>query len=218
MVGAIIRSLFAAMLLAVSGAASGVPPRMPPRDYCTHDRSFVAFRAALRTAVARRDAAFILRTATEDIRYSYGDDGSREGFARAWGLDRPATSRLWAEMAEALRLGCTPDEGPEFIIPAMAQVGDEDTDTDYSLLLVAVRPGAALRAGPSDRSRLIAALRWDVVTIEDRNGEGAWVRVALRDGRRGYVRRALFRSFGGYSAAFQKREGRWRMISFIGGD
>src|SRR5437868_841885 len=103
MVGAIIRSLFVGMLLAVSAAASGVPPRMPPRDYCTHDRSFVAFRAALRTAVARRDAAFILRTATEDIRYSYGDGGSREGFARAWGLDHPASSGLWVELAEALR-------------------------------------------------------------------------------------------------------------------
>jgi hypothetical protein len=46
-------------------------------------------------------------------------------------------------MAEALRLGCTPDEGPDFVIPAMAQVGDEDTDTDYATLMDA----AAISAG-----------------------------------------------------------------------
>jgi hypothetical protein len=205
-------------LLAVPAAVCAAPSRLPPRDYCTHDRSFVAFRVALRSAIARRDAAFILRTATEDIRYSYGDSGSREGFARAWGLDHPATSRLWGEMAEALRLGCTPDEGPNFVIPAMAQVGDEDTDTDYATLMVAVQPGAALRAGPSDSSRLIARLRWDVITLEDRNSRATWARARLADGRRGFIRRALFRGFSDYSAVFARQDGRWRMISFVGGD
>ncbi|MBV9883866.1 MAG: hypothetical protein JO276_12735, partial [Sphingomonadaceae bacterium] len=155
------RSLLPLPLLALSGAAVAVPPRLPPHDYCTRDRSFVAFRRALNEAVARRDAAFILRMADDDIRYSYGDSSGREGFARFWHLDRPATSGLWRELREALGLGCVPDEGGDFVMPGMNQVGDEDMDTDYTLLLVAVRPGAALRRGPSESSPIIARLRWD---------------------------------------------------------
>jgi hypothetical protein len=215
-----ISRLFAVPLLAMAASAFAVPPRMPPRDYCTHDRSFVAFRAALRAAVARRDAAFILRIAGDDIRYSYGDDDppGPAGFAQAWELDHPATSPLWRELEAALRLGCTPNEGPEFVIPAMNQVGDEDMDTDYGTLMVAVRPGAALRTGPSDSSRRIARLRWDVVTLEDRNSRAPWVRARLANGRRGYVRRSLLRGFNDYCAVFAKQDGRWRMISFMGLD
>jgi hypothetical protein len=209
------RPWLAALLLTLPAAAGAIPPRLPPADYCRHDRSFVAFRNGLRTAIARRDAAFILRTATENIRYSNADDGSREGFARFWGLDHPATSRFWGVMAEAMRLGCTPDEGADFIIPAMAQVGDED-DRDDSMMMVAVRPGAALRARPSDSSPVIARLRWDVVTLRDRGARGVWLRATLDDGRRGYIRRNLFRRFDDYSAVFAQREGRWRMISFSG--
>lgn len=182
------------------------------------DASFAAFRNALTRAVARRDAAFILRIATDDIRYSYGDSGGRDGFAEYWGLARPATSRLWGELGEALRLGCTFDEGLNVVMPSMNQVGDEDMDTDYQALLVAVRPGAALRAGPSDRSRILARLRWNVVTLEDRDSHRPWERVRLADGRRGYIRRSLFRGFSETSAYFVKQDGRWRMAAFIAGD
>jgi hypothetical protein len=114
-----------------------------------------------------------------------------------------------------MRLGCTPDEGPDFVIPAMAQVGDED-DRDDSMMMVAVRPGAALRARPSDSSRIIARLRWDVVTLRDGGTRDAWLRATLDDGRRGYIRRDLFRRFDDYSAVFAQQDGRWRMISFSG--
>ena len=205
-------------LLAVATCAGAVPPLMPPTNHCMRDASFAAFRTALTRAVSRRDAAFILRIATDDIRYSFGDSGSRAGFAEYWGLNRPATSRLWAELGEALRLGCTYDEGLNVVMPAMNQVGDEDMDTDYQALLVAVRPGAALRAGPSDRSRILARLRWNVVTLEDRDGHRAWERARLADGRRGYIRRSLFRGFSDSSAYFVKQGGRWRMAAFIAGD
>jgi hypothetical protein len=50
-------------LLALPAAAAAVPPRIPPADNCARDRSFLAFRNALHGAIARRDAAFILRAA-----------------------------------------------------------------------------------------------------------------------------------------------------------
>ena len=197
--------------------ADALPPRLPPTDHCVQDRSFVAFRTALRAAIARHDAAFILRIAADDIEYSFGDAPGRAGFARAWRLAHPATSPLWRELGAALRLGCARDEGGEFWAPSMSLIGDEDMDEDYTTLMVAVAPGAALRAGPSEASRAIAPLRWDVVRTEG-DRDGSWLRAALADGRRGYIRRALFRSFGDYRATFAKQDGSWRMTAFVAGD
>ena len=191
---------------------------MPPTDSCAQDRSFVAFRNALNAAIARRDAAFILSVATDDIEYSFGESPGKAGFARAWGLSRPATSQLWRTLGAALRLGCARDEAGEYWAPSMSLIGDEDMGEDYFSLMVAVAPGAALRAGPSETSALIARLRWDVVTLEGEEREAAWLRARLRDGRRGYIRQALFRGFGDYRAVFAKRQGRWRMTAFVVGD
>jgi hypothetical protein len=124
---------------------------------------------------------------------------------------------LWRELGAALRLGCARDEGGEFWAPSMSLIGDEHMDEDYTTLMVAVAPGAALRAGPSQAARVIAPLRWDLVRIEG-EGRGPWLRAALMDGRRGYIRRALFRGFGDYRVTFAKRDGRWRMTAFVAGD
>ena len=219
MAGGSIRALLAAPLLAMSAAASALPPLMPPTDYCARDRSFVLFRNALNAAIARRDAAFILSIATDDIEYSFGEFPGKAGFARAWGLSRPATSQLWRTLGAALRLGCARDDGDGFWAPSMSVIGNEDMGEDYTLLMVAVAPGATLRAGPSEASRLIARLRWHVITLAaPDDGHGQWARATLVDGRSGYVRPALFRSFGDYRAVFQKRHGRWRMTAFVAGD
>jgi hypothetical protein len=218
MAGILLRTFFVAALLAVSAAASALPPRMPPVDYCARDRSFVAFRNALNRAIARRDAAFILSIAADDIEYSFGDSPGRTGFAGVWGLARPATSRLWRELGAALRLGCTPDDGEAFWAPSMSMTGNEDLGEDFTLLMVAVAPGATLRAGPSEASRLVARLRWDVVRLDERDTAGSWIPATLLDGRRGYIRPALFRGFGDYRAVFEKRRGRWRMTAFVAGD
>src|SRR5258706_126988 len=86
--------------------AWGQNRRLPPVDRCAPDPSFVAFRSQLRAAVARRDGVWLLSIAAPDIEYSFGDTPGRAGFARVWGLNRPATSRIWRELGEVLRLGC----------------------------------------------------------------------------------------------------------------
>src|SRR4051812_16754107 len=144
MAGAMIRNLVAASLLLISAGAAALPPRIPPTDQCARDRSFVAFRVALNAAIARRDAAFILAVAADDIEYSFGDSPGKAGFARAWGLAHPATSRLWRELGAALRLGCARD-GNGFWAPSMSVIGDDDIGEDEGLLMVAVAPDAALR-------------------------------------------------------------------------
>jgi hypothetical protein len=219
MAGGLSRILFVAPLLAMLAPASALPSRMPPTDHCARDRGFVVFRNALRAAVARHDAAFVLSVAADNIEYSFGGDPpGRAGFARAWGLAHPATSPLWRELGAALRLGCAHDEAGELWVPSMSLIGDEDMSEDYTRLMVAVGPGAALRAGSFDTSPLVAPLHWDVVTLEGDERRATWLRATLADGRRGYIRRALFRGFDESRAVFAKRHGRWRMTAFVAGD
>ena len=81
-------------------------------------------------------------------------------------------------------------------------------------------PGLAggQRAEVDSDAPVVAPLRWHVVALEDGYGEAPWLRARLPDGRRGYVRRDLFRSFGDFRAIFERRDGRWRMTAFVAGD
>src|SRR6185503_17095087 len=143
-----IRLAVAVALLVVPATASALPSRLPPTDSCASDAGFVAFRNRLRNVVARRDAAGLLRLASDDIHNQVinGEIG-RDAFARAWGLDHPATSRLWAELDTVLRLGCGHDGRGFHWAPALRGTGEEDLG-DYAFKpMVAVGPAAFLRVG-----------------------------------------------------------------------
>lgn len=198
--------------------AAALPPRLPPRNSCASVPGFAAFRTQLRTAIARRDAAFVLSVASDDISFSFGDDPGKAGFAGAWDLAHPDRSPLWPVLAETLRLGCARSEDGTLWSPSMALADGDDEDAGISRA-VAIGPGAVLRAAPSDRARIVSRLDFDVLTLAaDDQGESAWARVAIADGRRGWVRRASIRGFGDYRAVFERRGGRWRMIAFVAGD
>jgi hypothetical protein len=214
-----IRLIAACALLACSAAAIGQNRRVPPVDRCATSPSFVAFRTRLRAAVARRDGAWLLSIVAPDIQYSFGDSPGRAGFARAWGLDRPASSRIWREIGEVLRLGCDRAEGGEYWAPSLSLAQGEMDEGEGPATLLAVGPDAVLHAAPSDSSPVVARLEWDILTPRDGDDGGStWIPVALGDGTRGYIRRSLVRSQGDYRAVFARRHGRWLMTAFVAGD
>ena len=208
--------LLLALLLTAAPAADAAPHRLPPVDQCASDRSFVAFRNALRAAIARRDRAFILATVADNIEVDFGGGAGRATFARTWRLDRPQSSRLWDELGRVLALGCARSQG-EFYAPAMAVTGD-DVFEDPFTQAVAIRPNAEVRAAADAASRVVATLAWDIVTVPEWAQDAAWQRVELADGRTGYMRSTDLRSPIDYRAAFRRIGGRWRMTAFIAGD
>ena len=192
------------------------PTRVPPVDQCASDPSFVAFRDALRGAIARRDRDAILATISDTIEVDFGGGAGRGDFTRAWRLDQPATSRLWGELGEVLRLGCVRDPQGAFWAPSMTLQLDEHDDP-FSIM-VATEPDAPMHRAADANSPIVARLAWDVVTIGDYAHPDEWVPVTLADGRNGFVRREHLRSPIDYRAAFEKVDGRWRMTVFIAGD
>jgi len=210
--------MVAALFLTLIGAA---PPafvdRRPPIDQCSSDRSFVLFREALRAAVARRDAEYVLGALADDILVDFGGSVGRQAFIEAWELDRPESSRLWDELAEVLRLGC--GEGEDGLLLAPSLWVQMDDHPDPSSVVLATRPGAVLRSAPDPNAPAVAELEWDMLTLRPHSSRDEWHAVSLADGRTGFVHHEEVRSLLDYRAAFRRSDdGQWRMVFFVAGD
>lgn len=206
--------MIAALFLSLAIAAPGAVDRRPPVDRCADVPGFAAFRTELREAAARKDANFIRAALVDDILVNFGGSAGRDAFVAEWRLAEP-DSTFWGELLEVLDLGCARVE-EELVSPSMiAQLADQE-DASYAVL--AVRPGAVLRARPDDASEALATLEWDVMTWRSEQVPDDWVAVALADGRQGYVRRADTRAPIEYRAFFRRVDGRWRITAFIQGD
>ena len=208
-------SLLIALLIAAAPPADSSTHRLPPVDECAADPSFAAFRDQLRVTIEQRDAAALLAVVADDIEVDFGGGAGRDDFSRTWELDRPAASAVWDELAEALSLGCAGDGTGELYAPSMAAASMVEDPFEAA---VVIRPGAELHAGPDAASPTLAALDWDVVTVQEWDSDGAWQHVAMADGRRGFVRSDDLRSPIDYRAAFRRVDGSWRMTAFIAGD
>lgn len=207
----------AALLLAVIAAeAPAAKPlrRLPPVDQCASDPSFVAFRTKLKQAIAAKHVGRFMALMSDDVTVDFGGGVGRKAFIEAWGLDKPAASRLWNEAATVLALGCVRIER-SYAAPSFAwQLGDGDE----AFGLVVGKPGALLKAKPSDASATILKLDWHVLKSGDLVDGGPWAAVTLSDGRKGYARESGLRSPLDYHFAFEKRRGKWMVTAFVAGD
>lgn len=208
--------MIAALLLSLSAAAlqPGTVDRRPPVDDCAADPGFAGFRTTLVDVIARRDHAFILSIIPDDILVNFGGDRGRDAFSREWRLGAP-DSPFWDELRAVLALGCRRMDG-EFVSPALlTQLADDQDPFD---IVLAVRPGAVMRAQPDETAAPVATLEWDVLHVRSVDASEEWVALRLSDGREGFVRRRDVRSPLDYRAYFANERGRWRMTSFIAGD
>jgi hypothetical protein len=99
--------MFANALLLIAAGVAGAS-RAPPVDDCASDPSFAEFRSELRRIVARRDAEALLSVVADDVHASLGGHVGRGDFIELWGLEKqPRRSKVWAELGQALRLGCS---------------------------------------------------------------------------------------------------------------
>lgn len=195
-------------------------PRLEPVDEGNRDPSFAAFRDRLRGILARRDADGLLAIVAPDIRFTFGEGGGRDDFARHWGLRDGADSRVWAELEEVLSLGGELEQtasGPRFVAPYTFASWPEELD-GFTHLAVTCEEAVA-RAEPSAGAAPLVRLDHHVLPIgPDDRIDGAWRQVVLPDGREGWIESRCARSHVDYRAAFERREGAWRMVFFVAGD
>ena len=171
--------------LAALSLAGATPDPLPPIDQCAADSTFQQFRGDLTAVVARRDTAKLLTLVADDVLVDLGGGVGKPSFIAAWKLDGPGQSAIWTELATLLRLGCTHGDGG-FLMPSLFDQIGSDLDTLETYL--AIVPGSPLRLEPRADAPPAAMLHWDILKIETVSDDGLWYRVAMRDGRRGYVR------------------------------
>ena len=219
------------LIVAALQLSQAEPLRAPPIDQCGDDPTFVEYREKLAGAIALKDADALRPLVDLNIKTSFGPDGDDgwSGFVRDWNLDRPADSELWLELAEVLNLGCAMDDGHP------AAPGNFSQLPDIGVLLgqvggaieglppfFAVQKDAALRSRPDDNAALVRLLDYHVLIeiLDDKPGsvpEG-WLHARLTNGQSGYVRLTAVRNVIDLRASFEKRDGKWVMTSFLGGD
>ena len=116
--GGMRRSAIAALVASSGGTARAgrvlpIPPNRPgayaPRDTCVKTPRARAFVAALRRAIARRDARALVGLAAPDVRLDFGGgSGKPLLLSQLTGAQGPA---LWRELRRGVRLGCGMDAG-----------------------------------------------------------------------------------------------------------
>jgi hypothetical protein len=222
-------------LIAVLGVASEAPAKG------TYDRipittSGVKLEAAavralrdLRTAVARRDrpAVYGMLAPKFEILRDFGGNADPklsarrqfEAVLKGWaGLDRLVAARDWGPFPEDKRLLCGPaplTQGDEDrVIRAAKQRGDAEDDYWFEWLYVE-GTGVPVREGPAFRARPIATVSREAV--RSLKVEGDWYRVALPDGREGYLYERATLTIFAERLCLRKIKGQWRVAAFVGG-
>jgi len=205
------------VVTATAGAGAPAVRRLPPADEAARCQGFVAFRTNLQQIITRKDSAALLEIVDPNIRVSFGDAQGREGFRAMWLTEPARQGDVWAELGKVLDLGGRCTDANSFVAPYVFSDWPEDLDAFEYAAITGSR--VRMRQAPRDTARALAFLDFALVRAKglgDR--ETAWVPVETPDGRKGFVSRQYVRSPVGWRAFFSRKEGVWRLVTFVAGD
>jgi len=211
-----------ALCAMASPASAGftVPPNMPgafaPRDECSRLPGAASLIAALRDAVARRDAKALAVLASDDVMLDYGGGaGKAELLKRLSGREGRT---LWRELDAVLALGCARFEDGDIVMPwIFAQdLGDVDP---YEAML-ATGADVPLFRKPGLKGAPIARLNWQMVVNQPgvKTPKGVMRVSVIGSPLEGYAPAARLRSVIGYRLIAARKNGAWKISAFIAGD
>ncbi len=232
------KAMFAALAVAIwmTGWIAGAPAadaqgvRIAPFDEAEIDPEFQTYRARLLEAIVTRDLDAVLAAAHPEVLLDYGG-GAGRGELRARLLADPETmgeeywfaadrlrEEFWAELEAVLRLGGVFSAGgTEFTAPYI-WVMEPPADLDAFDAMWITGEDVPLLDRPSRWGKELGRLHWDVVAYMGGAEGTPYEGVELANGSQGFVPREYVRSFVGYRAIFQRRQGEWQMTVFIAGD
>ena len=224
-----IRIFFTLLLLALPVSVVAQALTLPPVDEADQDESFAAYRARLIEAVVARDIDAIVAMASEDIRLSFGGASGHaalrefltvdpQTFPEGQRHEAPALrQRNWADLETVLRMGGVFDGEGRFEAPYTWSFQPPDGMDPFEVMFV-TGTGVAMRDRPIRYGAVTAWLDHEVVRHLDWVSGTPYVEVARGDGSTGFVHSEYLRALVDYRAFFEKRDGEWKMVTFIAGD
>jgi hypothetical protein len=204
-------------LLGAATANAAAPPvsagRFAPIETCDRLPGATAFRAALGSAVRRRDGAALAALASPTIRLDFGEGaGTTELRRRLAGAEG---RKLWRELDRILPLGCAVQAG-NLVMPSVFAHDFGDTDPFDVMLVTGAR--VPLLARPNAAARPLRLLSWIMVSpVSAGDFEKPFRRVRL-GAQTGYVETAKLRSALDYRLVVSHTRGAWQIDAFVAGD
>ena len=98
---------------------------------------------------------------------------------------------------------------------ACSRISGEDTDP---FELVVARPGSVLRTSAGDTAAPAATLDWHTARLVEEPADTPFVKVALFDGRTGWLKASDLISPLGYRLVAERRGDRWLIAALVAGD
>ncbi|WP_020393784.1 SH3 domain-containing protein [Thiolinea disciformis] len=200
-------------------SAFAAPVSFKPVDEAAKQRDFLAFRQQLSTAVARHDTKAVLAVVDLKIQNGFGDDNGFENFKKIWKLNQANVkhSALWKELGTVLALGGKFIDRTTFNAPYVAAAWPDNKDGFENIAIVG--KDVRIREKPSTTSKVITTVSYVILPISPNSQwTEQWVSVIAPNGKKGYVSNIYARSPIDYRAFFEKKNGKWKMTSFLAGD
>jgi hypothetical protein len=187
--------------------------RYAPRDDCSAQPGWPAFRAQLEAAVVQRNAGALAALTDPDVQLDYGGGHGIGEMKRR--LD-DKDYKLWHQIAALLPLGCGFDKGQAFLPWVFWNVPD---DADPYAAMLALGPDVPAYVKASAASPVVGRLDWALVSIaEGSSPDGAYAKVTLPGGGTAFVERSKLRSVIDYRLIAEHGKQGWRITALIAGD
>jgi hypothetical protein len=180
------------------------------------DPSFAEFKKQLLKAIETQDREF-LRGALGEVQFGFEApipaDRAMETFDQHKGAS-------WEVLQRLLLMGVKRLENGRFYAPYVSYAIARDRDFNDRTDLVITDKDVELYAEPTPNASVIALLSYDIVEF-DRKAfpPSGWFKITtIPDRQTGYIRRKYGYRIDSVRVSFAKQDGKWKLISFQGGD
>ncbi|HEX8250024.1 MAG TPA: SH3 domain-containing protein [Pyrinomonadaceae bacterium] len=225
------RKIFLTFFLLICGVSGALSQerKVLPADEGKTDASFRAFREKTLEAARRRDVKYILSIVDANIQNTFGDSNGVAEFKKMWKLSSPQ-SEFWDEFITVLTNGgaffkrAGAPKKQIFQAPYTFTEFPEDLDAIEHQTIFG--NNVNLRSKPEKSAPVVASLSYNIVKVdfensvkhESKEGKYLWLKVETLGGKKGFVDARYVRSPVDYRAVFEKRNGSWKLVTFIAGD
>ncbi len=208
---------------------------LPPNE-SIKDSSLKMFLVQFKSAVQKKDTAFIYAMLSSNIKNDFGGSGGIKEFKKIWKLEK-SNSSFWYYMNRALSMpGCYTNsfsgDTSDYSIPYVFCVQPEKNEDVFSMALITGKD-VALKQSPNLASKTLLMLNYNIGSFvsntsgtlrtkgKTKVGRPTWYQIQIPNGKKkikGWVYYKYIYSPIDYRLILGKEAGQWLIQAFVAGD